>query len=150
MDNMINYLPILIMIVLGAVFAGASFLASSMFAPSKRPTAAKIAPYECGIVPRREPPERFPVRFYLIAMVFIIFDVEVIFLYPWAVVFRALGLFGLIEVVAFAAAVFISFIYLIANGVLDWGPAKRLRPAVSDRTTESTVARIGVTKEQAA
>ena len=74
--------------VLGVLFAGLSFLASGLLAPRKRPTAAKLAPYECGIVPDREPPQRFPVRFYLVAMIFIIFDIEIVFLYPWAVVFR--------------------------------------------------------------
>ena len=89
--------------MLGVLFAGLSFLASGMLAPRKRPTAAKVAPYECGIVPDREPPQRFPVRFYLVAMIFIIFDIEIVFLYPWAVVFRQLHTFGLVEVLVFAA-----------------------------------------------
>ena len=87
---MAQYLPLLVMFVLAGVFAGVSFFASGLLAP-RRPTAAKEAPYECGIVPDREPPERFPVRFYLVAMIFIIFDIEIIFLYPWAVIFRQLG-----------------------------------------------------------
>ena len=85
---MSDYLPIVVLFVLGVLFAGLSFLASGLLAPRKRPTAAKLAPYECGIVPDREPPQRFPVRFYLVAMIFIIFDIEIVFLYPWAVVFR--------------------------------------------------------------
>jgi NADH-quinone oxidoreductase subunit A len=119
-------------------------LASKLLAPS-RPTAAKSAPYECGIVPDREPAERFPVRFYLVAMIFIIFDIEIIFLYPWAVIFRQLGMFGLVEMLLFAAAVFVSFVYLISNGALDWGPVKRLHRlevAVVGRTSASTVRRI--------
>jgi NADH-quinone oxidoreductase subunit A len=126
------------MLVLATLFAGLSFFASGLFAPRK-PTAAKEAPYECGIVPTREPAERFPVRFYLVAMIFIIFDIEIIFLYPWAVIADELALFGLIEMVVFALAVFVSFVYLISNGALDWGPAKRLS---SGRTSESTVRRI--------
>src|SRR6266513_3047641 len=114
------------MLVLAGLFAGLSFFASGVLAP-KRPTPAKLAPYECGIVPDREPAERFPVRFYLVAMIFIIFDIEIIFIYPWAVVFRRLGAFGLWEMLLFAAAVFVSFVYLIANGALVWGPMKRLR-----------------------
>jgi len=106
------------------LFAAASFIASGVLGP-KRPTAAKEAPYECGIVPTREPAERFPVRFYLVAMIFIIFDIEIIFLYPWAVRYEALGVFGLVEMVVFALAVFVSFTYLISNGALDWGPASR-------------------------
>ena len=142
---MADYLPIFFMVVLATAFAGLSFLASKLLGPSK-PTLAKEAPYECGIVPTREPAERFPVRFYLVAMIFIIFDIEIIFLYPWAVVYqRDLQTFGLIEMVVFAFAVFVSFVYLISNGALDWGPAKRLRPrldAMTGRTTATTVRRV--------
>ena len=142
-----QYLPLLLMLVLAGAFAGLSFFASKLLAP-QRPTAAKLAPYECGIVPSREPAERFPVRFYLVAMIFIIFDIEIIFIYPWAVVFRQLGPFGLWEMIVFAAAVFASFVYLIANGALDWGPVRRaFRPTMagpdSGRTAESTVRRVG-------
>ncbi|HUY21362.1 MAG TPA: NADH-quinone oxidoreductase subunit A [Acidimicrobiales bacterium] len=137
------YLPIFLLFVLGVLFAGMSFLASGLLAPRKRPTAAKLAPYECGIIPDREPPQRFPVRFYLVAMIFIIFDIEIVFLYPWAVIFRQLRTFGLIEVLVFAGVVFVSFLYLVSNGALNWGPAKRLRPAMPERTTASTIARVG-------
>ena len=71
-------------------------------------------------------------RFYLVAMIFIIFDIEIVFLYPWAVVFRQLHTFGLIEVLVFAGVVFVSFLYLVSNGALNWGPAKRLRPGDLD------------------
>src|SRR6202044_3446610 len=121
-----DYLPILILLILGFLFAALSFVASSLMAPTKRPTSAKTAPYECGIVPSIEPPTRFPVRFYLVAMSFIIFDIEIVFLYPWAVIFHQLGSFGLVEVVVFAVVVFISFLFLVSNGALTWGPAKRL------------------------
>jgi NADH-quinone oxidoreductase subunit A len=138
-----QYLPLLVMMILATLFAGLSIIASKILGP-KKPTAAKLAPYECGIVPDREPAERFPVRFYLVAMIFIIFDIEIIFIYPWAVVFRQLGAFGLWEMVIFAAAVFVSFIYLIGNGALNWGPVKRLTALTdSRRTTESTVRRVG-------
>jgi NADH-quinone oxidoreductase subunit A len=138
-----DYLPIVVLLVLGVLFAALSFVASSLLAPRKRPTAAKLAPYECGILPDRESPQRFPVRFYLVAMIFIIFDIEIVFLYPWAVVFRQLRTFGLIEILVFAAVVFVSFMYLVSHGALDWGPAKHLRPAAGARTTASTVARVG-------
>ena len=140
---MAQYLPVLLLLALSTVFAALSFVASSLLAPRKRPTAAKVAPYECGIVPDIEPPQRFPVRFYLVAMIFIIFDIEIVFLYPWAVTYRQLGTFGLVEVLVFAVIVFLSFLYLVSNGALDWGPAKRLRVATSGRTTASTVARVG-------
>ncbi len=146
---MSEYLPIFTMLVLATLFAAGSFVASSVLGP-KKTNAAKVAPYECGIVPRQEPAERFPVRFYLVAMIFIIFDIEIIFLYPWAVIFRQLGLFGLVEMIVFAIAVFVSFMYLISNGALDWGPAKR-RPAAESvgRSSESTVRRVSRTREAA-
>ncbi len=147
---MAEYLPIFTMLVLATLFAGLSFLGSSLLGP-KKPTRAKQAAYECGIVPRREPAERFPVRFYLVAMIFIIFDIEIIFLYPWAVIFRQLDLFGLVEMIVFAVAVFVSFVYLISNGALDWGPVKRMRPAATapSRTSDSTVRRISRSEEAA-
>ena len=141
---MADYLPILTLLVLATVFSVLSFLASRLLAP-RRPTAAKSAPYECGIIPDREPAERFPVRFYLVAMIFIIFDIEIIFLYPWAVVSDRLGAYGLAEMLLFATAVFVSFVYLIANGALDWGPVKHLRRMevrLGERTSTSTVRRI--------
>jgi NADH-quinone oxidoreductase subunit A len=138
-----QYLPIVLLFALGVVFAAASFLASGLLGPSKKPTAAKTAPYECGIVPDREPPSRFPVRFYLVAMIFIIFDIEIIFLYPWAVVFRQLRVFGLVEVLVFALVVFVAFLFLVSNGALNWGPGKRLHEGLSGRSSESTIARIG-------
>jgi NADH-quinone oxidoreductase subunit A len=141
-----QYLPVLALLVLAVLFAAVSFVASRLMAPSK-PSVAKSSPYECGIVPSREPPERFPVRFYLVAMIFIVFDIELIFLYPYAVVADELGVFGLIEMVVFAVAVFGSFVFLIATGGLDWGPVKRLgrddRLVSPARTTMSTIRRVG-------
>ena len=142
---MAQYLPVFALLVLGVLFAALSFVASRLFAP-RRSTEAKTAPYECGIVPTNEPPERFPVRFFLVAMIFIVFDIEIIFLYPWATVFRQLGLFGLVAVFIFAFAVFESFLYLIGHGALDWGPVKRvMRRDLVDpaRTTRSTIRRVG-------
>ena len=142
-----QYLPVLALLVLAALFAAISFVASWLFAP-RRATEAKSAPYECGIVPSREPPERFPVRFYLVAMIFIVFDIEIIFLYPYATMFRELGPFGLAEVAVFSIAVFACLIYLISTGSLDWGPAQRVRrsnPAVDPaRTSTSTIRRVGL------
>jgi NADH-quinone oxidoreductase subunit A len=137
-----QYLPIFLLLVLGILFAAGSFLASGLLGPRKKPTAAKTAPYECGIVPDREPPTRFPVRFYLVAMIFIIFDIEIVFLYPWAVIFRQIRVFGFVEVLVFALVVFVAFMYLVSNGALSWGPAKRLHEGMPPRTSDSTIARI--------
>jgi NADH-quinone oxidoreductase subunit A len=142
-----QYLPVVAMAILAILFGALSRVASGLLAP-RASTAAKRAPYESGIVPGRETLERFPVRFYLIAMIFIVFDIEIIFLYPWAVIYRDLGALGLVEVLVFAAAVFISFLYLLANGALDWGPVKSTRrqsPMVSGaRTSATTVKRVGL------
>ena len=122
---MTDYLPILVMLVLATAFAAASFAASSRLAP-RRPTSAKVAPYESGIVPEHGPAERFPVKFYLVAMVFIVFDIELVFLYPWAVVFRRLEIFGLIEMGVFLVAVVVAYAYVLSAGALDWGPARQV------------------------
>ncbi len=138
---MVQYLPILVMFVLATLFAGLSFFASRLLAPS-RATAAKEAPYECGIVPDREPAERFPVRFYLVAMIFIIFDIEIIFLFPWAVIFGELGVFGLLEMGLFAIAVFVSFLWLISRGALEWGPRRSGASRLEVRTSANSVVRV--------
>ena len=85
-------------------------------------------------------------------MIFIIFDIEIIFLFPWAVVFGQLHTFGLVEILVFAAAVFVSFVYLISNGALDWGPMKRVQPIATEevRTTSTTVRRVGPSSGEAA
>ncbi|MGV3760535.1 MAG: NADH-quinone oxidoreductase subunit A [Actinomycetota bacterium] len=142
-----QYLPVVALAVLAVLFGVLSLLASKLLAP-KHPTAAKRAPYECGIVPGRETLERFPVRFYLIAMSFIVFDIEIIFLYPWAVIYRNLGPYGLWAILLFAVPVLLALVYEIAHGSLEWGPlqkARRLSPMVtSERTTTTTVRRVGL------
>jgi NADH-quinone oxidoreductase subunit A len=142
-----QYLPVLALGVLAALFAAGSFLASGLLNKAK-PTSAKVAPYECGIVPSREPPERFPVSFYLVAMLFIMFDIEIIFLYPYVVSYKDLGVYGLVEIISFSVVFFLAFVYVVARGALDWGPtvrAKRLDAAVSSaRTAATTVRRVGL------
>ena len=140
-----QYLPVVGLLILGILFAAISFVASRMLAPN-RPNDKKNSAYECGIEPAKETPERFPVRFFLIAMSFIVFDIELIFFYPWAVAHRELGAFGLVAILIFAAAVFESFVYLIGNGALEWGPIKRVAPTPqisATRTTSSTIRRVG-------
>jgi NADH-quinone oxidoreductase subunit A len=141
-----QYLPILVLLVLAIVFGLLSRVASRLLGP-RNMTLAKMAPYECGIIPENDPPQRFGVKFFLVAMIFIVFDIEIIFLFPWAIVYRSLGPFGLFAIVIFAAAVFESFVYLISNGALDWGPIKQLRRTdVVDpaRTAASTIRRVGL------
>jgi NADH-quinone oxidoreductase subunit A len=141
-----QYLPVIALLVLAILFGALSFFASGLLAP-RRPSVAKQAPYECGIVPSREPPERFPVTFYVVAMLFIMFDIEIIFLYPYAVDRRFLGSFAFWEMVAFSVVFFAAFVYVVARGALDWGPvqrSRRLDESVSEaRTTTSTIRRVG-------
>lgn len=139
------------MIVLAALFAGLSIIGSAIMSP-RNPNPAKSAPYECGIVPRNEPPERFPVRFYLVAMIFIVFDIEIIFIYPYAVISKSLGVFGVSEMVVFGVTVFIAFLYLVSNGALNWGQIKRGSSGDGEgveRTTASTVRRVNSKNEAA-
>src|SRR6516165_1866664 len=103
-----DYLPILVMAGVVIAFVFFSFVASQLLAP-QRPNAAKQAPYECGIVPEQEPAERFPVKFYLVAMSFIVLDVEIVFLYPFSVVYRGLGPFGLIAMTVFVLVLLVPF-----------------------------------------
>lgn len=114
-----QYLPIVVMLALGIGFAGVSLVMSNLVSP-KRPSAAKSAPYECGIVPRNAPPERFPVRFYLVAMIFIVFDIEIIFLYPFAVAFDQLSWFALFAVMLFLVNVTIAYAYEWRRGGMEW------------------------------
>jgi NADH-quinone oxidoreductase subunit A len=130
--------------VLVILFAGGSVVMSRALSP-RRATGAKEGPYESGIVPRYSPSSRFPVRFFLVAMIFIIFDIEVVFLYPWAVMYHQLAAFGFLEMGVFAVVVFVAFSYLVAHGALDWGPRQRRgrsAPARLGISTTATVVRV--------
>jgi len=133
-----EYLPIVVMAGLATLFAGASIFVASKVGP-RRPNPSKSAAYESGITPIQTPSsERFSVKFYLVAMLFIIFDIELVFFYPWAVIFRELKLFGLIEMGVFVALLFVAYFYIIRSGALDWGEKGRriprpVRGLVSDR-----------------
>ncbi len=117
---MANYIPILIMIGLGLGFAGGSMLLSQLVGPRK-PTPEKLAPYECGMPPVGSARERQSVKFYLVAMIFLLFDIEVAFLYPWAIAFRALGKTGFWQIVTFFALLLTGYIYIWRKGAFDWG-----------------------------
>jgi NADH-quinone oxidoreductase subunit A len=147
---MAQYLPLVVLCVLAVVFGAVSVLMSKLLAP-RRPSAAKSAPYECGIVPSREPPERFPVSFYVVAMLFVMFDIEIIFVYPYAVTRGVFGdndlaTFAFWEMIAFSAVFFVAFVYVVARGALDWGPLQLGRRDADDmvnpeRTSTTTIRR---------
>jgi NADH-quinone oxidoreductase subunit A len=139
-----QYLPVVAMAALAVLFAAVSLVVSKLLAP-KKATSAKLAPYECGIVPSREAPDRFPVSFYLVAMLFIMFDIEVIFLYPYAIAHESLGAFGFGAIMLFSAVFFLSFVYEVGRGGLDWGPMQRARRLVaSDVQTGPGVRVVGL------
>ncbi len=121
-----DYLPIGLMMLIGIGFATVAMWASWKVAPNN-PTPEKLAPYECGIVPLQEPAQRFPVKFYLVAMLFVIFDVEMIFLFAWAVRFETLGWTGVAAVAIFVAMLVETLVYVWKRGALDWNVAYRDR-----------------------
>ena len=116
---MVEYVPILIYVGVAISFPIATFLASRLLRPS-RPSATKYAPYECGIEPVSEARDRYSVQYYIIAVLFVVFDVETIFLFPWAVKSRELALFGLIEMGVFIAILVVGYAYAWKKGALEW------------------------------
>ena len=116
-----SYVPIVVLFVLAAGFAAVSVAGATVTGP-KRYNRAKMDAYECGIEPTPQPMGggRFPIKFYLTAMLFIVFDIEIIFLYPWAVAFGQLGLFGLVEMALFLGTVFVAYAYVWRRGGLEW------------------------------
>jgi NADH-quinone oxidoreductase subunit A len=118
-----GWLSILIMIALGAGFALISVLLSHVLGPRK-PTPEKLAPYECGMPPVGDARERQSVKFYLVAMIFLLFDIEVAFLYPWAMALRGLGWPGFAQVVLFILLLLFGYVYVWRKGALDWGSEK--------------------------
>jgi NADH-quinone oxidoreductase subunit A len=115
------YVPILILAGLAAAFAVFSLVVGALSGP-KRWNRAKLQAYESGIEPTPQPPGggRFPVKYYVTAMLFILFDIEIIFLYPWAVTFTSLGVFGLVEMVLFIATLLVAYAYVWRRGGLNW------------------------------
>ena len=118
-----GWLSILIMIALGAGFALVSVLLSNVLGPRK-PSPEKLAPDECGMPPVGDARERQSVKFYLVAMIFLLFDIEVAFLYPWAMALRDLGWPGFVQVVLFIGLLLFGYIYVWRKGALDWGSEK--------------------------
>jgi NADH-quinone oxidoreductase subunit A len=115
-----GWVPILIMIGLGASFGAVSVVMSSILGP-KKPTPEKLAPYECGMPPVGDARERHPVKFYLVAMIFLLFDIEVAFLYPFAMAVRDLRWMGFVQILVFFAILLAGYVYVWRKGVLDWG-----------------------------
>jgi len=113
------YLPILLLVVIAICFGLGALVFSSFIGP-KKPSALKLQPYECGCEPVGSARERFTVKFYLIAMLFILFDIEAVFLYPWSILFKKLGMFGVVEMGVFIAILLVGYIYIWKKGALEW------------------------------
>ncbi|HYX68994.1 MAG TPA: NADH-quinone oxidoreductase subunit A [Terriglobales bacterium] len=114
-----RYLPLLIHLAVVLALAG-GMVALSALLGKHRPTRAKLQPYECGILPTGDARQRFSVKFYLVAMLFILFDVEAVFLYPWAVIYRELKMFGFWEMLVYIGILLVGFFYIWKKGALDW------------------------------
>ncbi len=127
---MYSYIPIVVMICVAGIIA-AVMVFGSLFLGPKKPGAIKSEAYECGMRPVGNARQRFPVKFYLIAMLFIVFDIETIFLYPWAVAYNGLPytlkIFNFIEMAVFVAILFVGYFYLIGSGALDWEESELAR-----------------------
>ena len=115
-----NYLPLLMHFLLAGALASAIVLLSWLIG-QRKPTRAKLSPYECGMTPVGDARERFSVKFYMVAMLFILFDVEAVFLYPWAIILKDLKMFGFWEMFVYLDVVLVGFFYVWKKGVLDWG-----------------------------
>lgn len=130
--SLTDYLPIALMFGIAVAFAVASLVLSRLITPNN-PTPEKLEPYECGIVPLQEPVQRFPVKFYMVAMLFVIFDIEIVFLFAWAVRFHTLGWYGMAAVGVFTLLLIETLVYVWKRGALDWNPAHRRRRIVADQ-----------------
>lgn len=113
------YLPILLLVLVAIGFGLVSVVMSSLIGP-KKPSAVKLQPYESGCDPVGTARERYSIKFYLIAMLFILFDIEAVFLYPWAILYKKLGVFGLVEMGLFIVILFVGYIYVWKKGALEW------------------------------
>jgi NADH-quinone oxidoreductase subunit A len=114
-----EYVPVLLFLILAIGFAVGTIVASSLIVP-RRSNRVKMSPYECGVDPVGSARERFSIKFYLVAVLFILFDIEAVFLYPWAVAFRQLGLYGLVEMLLFIFVLLVGYLYLLKKRALDW------------------------------
>jgi NADH-quinone oxidoreductase subunit A len=114
-----NYLPILVFIILGVLFGVGPIVAGFVLGP-RRPDSEKLSPYECGFEAFEDSRMKFDVRYYLVAILFIIFDLEIAFLFPWAVVLKDIGMFGFVAMIVFLGILVIGFIYEWMKGALEW------------------------------
>lgn len=114
------YGPVLIFAAIAAIFPIVTLWVTKLFRPTPPPNPEKVMPYECGITPESDSRGRYTVRYYIIAILFVVFDVETVFLFPWAVQFQILGLFGLVEMLVFLGVLIVGYVWIWKRGALDW------------------------------
>jgi NADH-quinone oxidoreductase subunit A len=115
-----SYLPLIIMVAVGFLFGLSNILIAEFVGPRRNKNKEKLSVYECGMEPIKTARERFSVKFYLVAMLFILFDIEIVFMYPWAIQFKTLGMVGLVAMALFMVLLFAGYIYVLKKGALEW------------------------------
>jgi NADH-quinone oxidoreductase subunit A len=115
-----NYIPVLLFAILAAAFPAVTLIVFKFIRPDSTSAGAKLEPYECGIPAENDARGRYSVRFYIIAMLFVIFDVETVFLFPWAVQYAKLGLYGLVSMMVFLGILIVGYVWLYKKGALEW------------------------------
>ena len=119
MDTLAGYIPIFLFMALAFAFPIVTLLVAKLVRPHSG-GEGKLAPYECGVDPESDARQRYAIRYYVVAILFVIFDVETIFLFPWAIIFKQLALFGLIEMLVFLGILIVGYVWIIKKGALDW------------------------------
>jgi NADH-quinone oxidoreductase subunit A len=117
--GLVDYIPILLMLLLAIGFIGVTMIATHWLGP-KRKTKVKLESFECGIEPRGNARQAFPIKYFLVAILFVLFDIEVIFMYPWAVNFRELKIAGFLEMILFMSLLLVGYLYIIKKKALEW------------------------------
>ncbi len=119
MNSLVGYIPIFLFIALAFAFPIVTLLVAKLVRPHTG-GRGKLMPYECGVDPDSDARQRYAIRYYVVAILFVIFDVETIFLFPWAIIYRQLALFGLVEMMIFLAILIVGYVWIIKKGALDW------------------------------
>jgi NADH-quinone oxidoreductase subunit A len=118
-SNLVNYVPIFLFMAIAFLFPIVTLLVAKLIRPSTG-GAGKLAPYECGVDPDSDARQRYAIRYYVVAILFVIFDVETVFLFPWAIIYKQLALFGFIEMVVFLGILIVGYVWIIKKGALNW------------------------------
>jgi len=119
MNSLVGYIPVFLFIALAFAFPIVTLLVAKLVRPHTG-GRGKLMPYECGVDPDSDARQRYAIRYYVVAILFVIFDVETIFLFPWAIIYRQLALFGLVEMMIFLAILIVGYVWIIKKGALDW------------------------------